>query len=85
MKSSTTPNFWKAYKKLNFEIKEKVQNTFRLWKRNPRHPSLRFKKIGKIWSVRIDMNYRALALYKNEIFYWFWIGNHDEYERLLLK
>jgi len=83
MKSLTTPNFWKTYKTLNHEIKEKAKNAYRIWTRNPRYPSLRFKKIGNIWSIRIDENYRALALLKDDTFYWFWIGNHDDYEKLL--
>lgn len=85
MKSSTSPDFWKAYKTLDTEIKEKIKNTFKLWEINPRHPSLRFKKIGKIWSIRIDMNYRALALLKNDKFYWFCVGNHDDYKKILAK
>lgn len=54
-----------------------------LWQRNPRHPSLQFKKAGNVWSLRIGGGYRALALLENAAFHWFWIGIHDEYERLL--
>jgi hypothetical protein len=56
---------------------------FRLWRGNPRHPSLRFKKVGAAWSVRIGAGYRALATLEGDVAYWFWIGTHDEYERLL--
>jgi len=41
------------------------------------------KKTGNAWSVRIGGGYRALALLDADTFYWFWIGTHDEYERLL--
>ncbi len=57
--------------------------TYRLWRRNPRHPSLRFKKTGEVWSIRIGGGYRALALLQEDTFYWFWIGDHDAYARLI--
>jgi len=44
---------------------------------------LRFKKCGELWAVRISSRYRALALLQDDTFFWFWIGTHDEYERLL--
>jgi hypothetical protein len=56
---------------------------YHLWRANPRHPSLRFKKIGELWSVRIGSGYRALSLLQEDTFFWFWIGTHNEYERLL--
>jgi len=58
---------------------------YHLWRAYPRHPSLRFKKIGELWSVRIGSGYRALSLLKEDTFFWFWIGTHNEYERLLTE
>ncbi|MBI2884222.1 MAG: hypothetical protein HYY11_10035 [Candidatus Methylomirabilis oxyfera] len=83
MKSSTTPDFWICYRALPPEIKNKARAAYRLWRENPRHPSLRFKKAGGVWSMRIGAEFRALALLHNNTFYWFWIGAHDEYERLI--
>ena len=45
--------------------------------------SLRFKKVGEIWSARVGDDYRALAQLRGETFYWFWIGPHDEYEQII--
>lgn len=56
---------------------------YRLWRQNPPHPLLQFKKTGKVWSVRIGGGFRAMALLQNDVFHWFWIGTHDDYERLL--
>ena len=83
MKSSTTPDFWLSYAALPREIKARVKLCYRLWRMNPRHPSLQFKKAGQVWSVRIGGGYRALAVLSEDTFYWFWIGDHDEYERLI--
>jgi len=54
-----------------------------LLKDDPRHPSLQFKKVGKFWSVRIGLRYRALAVETNDAYLWFWIGSHGEYDRLI--
>ena len=84
MKSWTTPDFWSSYAKLPSEIKKQARKAYRLWQENQSHPSLHFKKVGKnLWSARITQNYRALALKKDDDFYWIWIGTHDEYELLL--
>lgn len=58
---------------------------YRLWRKNPGHPSLHFKKTGKIWSVRVDDQYRALGDLRGDTLYWFWIGSHDDYERLIKR
>lgn len=58
---------------------------YRLWRVNPRHPSLVFKKVRGLWAIRVGTGYRALALPQGDILYWFWIGTHDEYERLVAQ
>ena len=84
MKSLTTPDFWNSYAKLPLKIKKQARKAYQLWQENQFHPSLHFKKVGKnLWSARITQNYRALALKKDDDFYWVWIGTHDEYELLL--
>nr|WP_228055641.1 hypothetical protein [Lusitaniella coriacea] len=84
IKSFATPDFWKAYAALSPEVKEQAQKAYRLWRDNPLHPSLHFKKVGKnLWSARVSGGYRALALKKGNDYYWFWMGSHDEYEALL--
>jgi hypothetical protein len=83
MKSSTTPDFWKSYSRLSPEVRRRAKKAYQVWKANPRHPSLRFKKVGQVWSIRIGAGFRAVALLEGETFFWFWIGSHDEYEKLL--
>jgi len=78
-----SPEFWFYYRQLLPEIQELADKNFQLLKSNPRHPSLRFKRIGKFWSVRVGLRHRALAKDRNDGLVWFWIGPHDSYERLL--
>lgn len=83
MKSSTTPSFRKALTRLPPEIRRLAHKNFRLWLRDPRHPSLHFKKVGKFWSARVGDDFRALAIITEQGAEWFWIGSHAEYDRLL--
>lgn len=50
---------------------------------NPRHPSLRFRSVGRYWSARVGGAYRAVAIQDGGDFIWFWIGPHDEYMRVI--
>jgi hypothetical protein len=60
-----------------------AKKNFQLLKRDRNHPSLQFKKVGKFWSARIGIDYRALAFKDGEDFIWVWIGKHDKYEQML--
>lgn len=60
-----------------------ADKNFDLLKENPRHPSLHFKRVGDVWSVRVGIDYRALALPSADGFDWFWIGSHADYDRLI--
>ncbi|HET7143909.1 MAG TPA: hypothetical protein VFI68_07830 [Anaerolineales bacterium] len=86
MKSATLPSFWVAYDKLDKNTKERAKKSFILWAENHFHPSLRFKCVNPqegTWSVRITRGIRALGKMKEDTITWFWIGNHDEYERFI--
>jgi hypothetical protein len=39
--------------------------------------------VGRFWSVRIGLKYRALAVEIENGLLWFWIGTHDEYEQMI--
>lgn len=64
-------------------IRDLAVKQYRLWIQNPRHPSIQFKKVSDYWSARITDDYRALGIMDGDTVVWFWIGRHDEYERLL--
>jgi hypothetical protein len=64
-------------------VQRLARQNFELLKENPAHPSLHFKKIGKLWSARVGINYRAVAVEDGIDFIWVWIGPHDEYQRMI--
>jgi hypothetical protein len=69
-------------------IQVKARAAYALWSDNPDHPSLRFKKVHPklpIYSVRIDIDWRAVGILEGDTVVWFWIGSHPDYERLLGK
>lgn len=83
LKHFTTPQFWECYRQLPIEIQELADKNYELLKADPKHPSLHFKQIGSLRSVRVGKNYRALGLDKPEGVLWFWIGSHSDYDALL--
>ena len=85
MNHHTAASFWKHYDGLPEIIQEQVDQNFELLKANPHHPSLHFKKIGKYWSVRASLEYRALGIDVPDGILWLWIGTHSEYDRLVSK
>jgi hypothetical protein len=66
-------------------IRELADKNFKMLKDYPSHPSLQFKKAGKVWSARIGLHYRAVATQIEGGFLWFWIGTHAEYDKLLVN
>lgn len=83
VRSRTLAEFWEHYEALPQEIQRRASKQYAIFAENPRHPSLQLKPVGEFWSVRVTDAYRALAVREDNIFTWFWIGPHDEYERLL--
>ena len=79
----TTEHFRKFLQKLPKQIQQTAHKNFDLLKTNPEHPSLHLKNVGKFWSVRIGINYRALAIKSDNDFTWVWIGTHDDYEIMI--
>lgn len=83
MKHHAAPPFWQAYEKLPKHVQELADRNFELLKSNPKHPSLDFKQVGRFWSARVGISWRALAVADGEELVWFWIGSHTEYDKLL--
>jgi hypothetical protein len=56
---------------------------YALLSQDSRHPSLHLKKVGRLWSVRVGLHSRALAVEDGPDLVWFWIGTHAEYDTIL--
>jgi hypothetical protein len=54
-----------------------------LLKRVPNHPSLHLKQVGRFWSARVGLRYRALATEVDGGLLWFWIGSHGDYDAMI--
>jgi len=84
--SHTTREFRELLSEAPEAVRVKAEAVYRLWAANPAHPSLRFKKVHDtlpIYSVRIDIDWRAVGILRDGAMIWFWIGPHKEYEKLL--
>ncbi|MDA0811697.1 MAG: hypothetical protein O3C21_04795 [Verrucomicrobia bacterium] len=79
----TTTRFWRCFERLPEPVQESAKESFSMLKKDPRHPSLHFKKVGKLWSARAGRTHRALAVEDGADFIWVWIGPHGEYERIV--
>lgn len=79
----TVPSFWQSYNELPEDIRRRADKQFQLLTEAPSHGSLHLKPVGAFWSARVTDAYRALAYRDGFTFTWFWIGSHDEYERML--
>ena len=88
MKSHTTKRFRKAFGGLPQRIQRQAREAYKLFTRNPYHPSLRFKRVHPtkpIYSVRISIDYRAVGVLDGDEVVWFWIGPHVDYDKLISR
>ncbi len=80
MKVQTTRPFDQDYAGLPEEFKERVNKQLALLLTNPRHPSLRLKRIrgtADIWEVRVTRGYRMTLQLAGDTFILRRVGPHD--------
>ena len=86
MNSRTTRRFRDALRELPDEVRQRARRAYRRFREDPTHPGLRFRQVHTtepIYSARIGLRYRALAVVHGDVALWFWIGTHADYDRLL--
>lgn len=84
MKSVTTSGFRKCFAELPQRIQQRARESYKTFLRDPSHPGLQLKQVHTtrpIFSARVSIEYRALALREDETWVWFWIGSHSDYDR----
>lgn len=88
MTSRTTERFRKTFALLPVQPQEQARSAYRLFRENPQHPSLRFRKVHPtlpVYSARVGIHYRAVGIRDGEEIVWFWIGHHTEYDHILAQ
>jgi hypothetical protein len=84
--SHTTAKFRKAFQQLPGHVQDQAREAYRLFVQEPGHSSLEFKHLRSnrdIYSVRVGLGYRALAVRDDNHLIWFWIGSHSDYDHLI--
>jgi hypothetical protein len=81
-------DFWNDCRAFPWEVRARADKQFALLEANPQHPSRQFKKIGErrgeeIWSARVTLKYRALAVRLADEYLWFWSGEHNVYDAII--
>jgi hypothetical protein len=86
MNSHTTQSFRDAFALLPSDIQKRARAAYQRFRTNPQHPGLEFKKVHRtrpVYSARVNDDYRVVGTLDGNDIVWFWIGKHEEYERLL--
>jgi hypothetical protein len=86
MNSFTTRAFREMFAVLPASIQRQAREAYRLFRRNPAHPGLHFKKVHAdppTYSTRVGISYRAVGVLDGDTVIWFWIGKHADCDKLL--
>ena len=86
MNSHITKDFRELFAELPDSIQRRARRAYRRFIDAPGYPGLNFKRVlsdPPIYSVRISQDYRALGVREGEDVIWFWIGSHQDYDKLL--
>jgi len=81
-----TEDFRSCFAGLPDAVKAQARKSYRLWKDDPSHPGLHFKRIHNheaMDSVRVSKGWRVLGLLEGDTVAWFWVGSHAEYDQLI--
>jgi hypothetical protein len=82
------PSCRTALDSLPSDIQRRAREAFARFLEDPSHPGLRLKQVHEsqpIFSVRVSLSYRALAVRSDDEWIWFWIGSHADYDQMLAR
>jgi hypothetical protein len=68
------------------DVQRDAKRAYRIFQSDPGHPGLHFKELegeDNIYSARIGLDYRALAVMRKDRIVRYWIGSHSDYDRLV--
>jgi hypothetical protein len=87
--STLSLRYFETYRHLppGHKSESEARESYRLFVADP--ASVKFKAIkrladgNQLCSARVTRDCRVLGVLANDIVIWFWIGSHDNYERLI--
>ena len=88
MTSKGTRRFWQLFHALPEAVRSLAVKNYQIWKCDPSHPSLRFRRLGgseDLFTIRIGDHFRALGVVEADTITWIWIGSHSEYNRIVRR
>ena len=88
MNSRTSKRFRALLAALPTDVRRQALKAYRLFEKDPSHPSLNFELINarsSLWSARVNEGYRVLGIRQESDILWIWIGTHSEYEKLIRR
>lgn len=88
MKSRRSKRFRELFDALPESVRAQAEEAYKLWQRDPYHPSLHYKPIDPsdpdVYSARIGRRYRALGKRQPDgSVLWVWIGSHERYNNIV--
>jgi hypothetical protein len=86
MKSHVSRQFLALLANLPLDIQRQAHEAYRQFQQNPNHPGLNFERIHSrpnTYSTRVNKSYRVLGAMRQGEMYWYWIGTHAEYDKLI--
>jgi hypothetical protein len=79
--------YWRHFDDLPAAVRKLAESNYELWKKNPHHPSLRFKTIHParpIFSFRVGMRHRTVGVRADDgRIVWFWMGSFEHFRELI--
>jgi hypothetical protein len=86
MKSHVSQHFLDLLAKLPEHVQREARAAYRQFAQDPYHPGLNFERIQarpNTYSARVSRGYRVLGSMRQGEIYWYWIGTHAEYDKLI--
>ena len=82
MNHYASPDFWTCYRALPVSTRATADKAFALLKSDAKHRSIQLKRVGRYWSARVGLRYRADGEDVSDGILWIWIGTHASYDKL---
>jgi hypothetical protein len=86
VKSHVSKQFLKLLANMPLQVQQQAHAAYRQFKKDPNHPGINFERIQSrpnTYSARVTKSYRVLGTMRNGEIYWYWIGSHAEYDKLI--